>query len=41
MQRLFARTHLLLFLLLLLHLSYFLSCLPGEIINGGSQHLGG
>ena len=41
MQRLFARIHLLLFLLLLLHFSHFPSCLPGEIINGGSQHLGG
>ena len=41
MQRLFARTHLVLFLLLLLHFSYFLCSLPEEIIDGGSQHLGG
>ena len=41
MQRLLARTHLVLLLLHLLHFSYFLGCLPGEIIDGGSQHLGG
>ena len=41
MQRLFARIHLLLFLLLFLHLSYFPSSLQREIVQSRSQHPGG
>ena len=41
MQRLFARIHLVLFLLLFLHLSYFPSSLQREIVQSRSQHPGG